>query len=137
MGSNEFSEKLVNLNKQKDIEKYDLGEYTYDDIINELSRPLRDIRDNYPAPILKNDILHLEDLKPGMMLQGTVRSIVDFGAFVDIGLKNDGLVHKSKMSLTKINHPLEIVSVGQIVNVYVLEVLLDKQRVQLSLIKQN
>lgn len=137
MGSNEFSEKLVNLNKQKDIEKYDLGEYTYDDIINELSRPLRDIRDNYPAPILKNDILHLEDLKPGMMLQGTVRSIVDFGAFVDIGLKNDGLVHKSKMSLTKINHPLEIVSIGQIVNVYVLEVLLDKQRVQLSLIKQN
>ncbi|MDD3383741.1 MAG: Tex family protein [Bacilli bacterium] len=137
MGSNEFLEKLVNLDKKKNIEKYNLGEYTYDDIINELSRPLRDIRDNYPAPILKSDILHLEDLKPGMMLQGTIRSIVDFGAFVDIGLKNDGLVHKSKMSLTKVNHPLEIVSVGQVVNVYVLEVLLDKQRVQLSLIKQN
>ena len=84
--------------------------------------------------ILKSDILHAEDLKPGMKLQGTVRSIVDFGCFVDIGLKNDGMVHKSKMSKQKVNHPLDIVNIGDIVTVYVLEIDKVKNRIALSLL---
>ena len=106
-----------------------------DDIIEEIKKPLRDIRDNYPTPVLKSDVLHIEDLVIGMELEGTVRSVVDFGAFVDIGLKNDGLVHKSKLSKNKINHPLDIVSVGDIIKVYVCDVDLDKNRVGLSLFK--
>ena len=113
-------------------EKYDLGTFSFNDIITELSKPLRDIRDDFPTPILKSDILHIEDLKLGMKLQGTIRSVVDFGAFVDIGLKNAGMIHKSKLAKTSINHPLEIVNVGDIVDVYVIEVNLETGRVGLS-----
>ena len=137
LGTSEFTNALDALKPNGLLEKYGIGEYSYNDIINELKRPLRDIRDDYPTPILKSDILHIEDLKPGMKLQGTVRSIVDFGCFVDIGLKNAGMVHKSKMSKTKVNHPLEIVNIGDIVTVYVLEVNLEKDRIALSLVNPN
>jgi uncharacterized protein len=112
-----------------------LGEYTLNDIVEELTKPLRDIRDDYPTPVLKSDVLHIEDLKIGMELEGSVRSVVDFGAFVDIGLHDDGLIHKSKLSRNKVNHPLDIVSVGDIVKVYVIDIDLKKNRVGLSLFK--
>ena len=88
-----------------------------------------------PRPILRNDVLKIEDLAVGMKLQGTVRNVVDFGAFIDIGLKNDGLVHISKMSKEYIKHPSEVVSVGDIVDCYVDEIHMDKNKVSLSLIK--
>ena len=88
-----------------------------------------------PRPILRNDVLKIEDLTVGMKLQGTVRNVVDFGAFIDIGLKNDGLVHISKMSKEYIKHPSEVVSVGDIVDCYVDEIHMDKNKVSLSLIK--
>ncbi len=137
IGSTELKIALDGLNQEELIEKYKIGPFTLKDILEELKRPLRDIRDNYPTPILRKEIMKIEDLKPGMQLQGTVRSIVDFGVFVDIGLKNDGMIHKSKLSLSRINHPLDVVAIGDIVHVYVLEVDLNKQRVSLSLLKQN
>lgn len=135
IGSEEINEVLEKCSVDSLSSKYDLGTYTLSDIIEEIKKPLRDIRDNYPTPVLKSDVLHIEDLTIGMELEGTVRSVVDFGAFVDIGLKNDGLVHKSKLSKNKINHPLDIVSVGDIIKVYVCDVDLDKNRVGLSLFK--
>ncbi len=135
IGSEEINKALDNYSLENLANKYSLGTYTLSDIIEEIKKPLRDIRDNYPAPVLKSDILHIEDLRIGMELEGTVRSVVDFGAFVDIGLKNDGLIHKSKMSENKINHPLDVVSVGDIVKVYVCDIDLEKNRVGLSLLK--
>ena len=135
IGSKEFSDKLSTLDISSLKEQYNLGTYTISDIIGELEKPLRDIRDEYPSPILKSNVLNLEDLSIGMKLEGTIRSIVDFGAFVDIGLKNDGLIHKSKMAKHWINHPLEVVSVGDIVDVYVIDIDLNKKRVGLSLLK--
>lgn len=134
IGSDEFNEKLSSLIIKDLAAKYNIGEYSLTDIIEELKKPLRDIRDEYPTPLLKKDILHIEDLKEGMVLQGSVRSIVDFGAFVDIGLKNDGMIHKSKMG-QKVNHPLDILSIGDIVTVKVINVDLDKKRVGLELVK--
>ena len=131
LGKESFNEKVNNLTED-DFAKYDIGVYSYLDIKEELTRPLRDIRDDYPTPTLRKDVLHIEDLTKGMRLQGTVRSVVDFGAFVDIGLKNAGMIHKSKLSKTPINHPLEIVNVGDIVDVYVIEVNLETGRVGLS-----
>lgn len=132
LGKDSFNEK-VNLLTEEDFAKYDIGVYSYLDIKEELTRPLRDIRDDYPTPTLRRDVLHIEDLTIGMKLQGTVRSVVDFGAFVDIGLKNAGLIHKSKFTKSAINHPLEIVNVGDIVDVYVVEVNVETGRVGLSL----
>ena len=134
IGSERLNEILTNVDNTT-IKNSDLGEYTLADAIEELKKPLRDIRDNYPAPILKSDILHIEDLHVGMELEGTIRSVVDFGAFVDIGLHNDGMIHKSKMSNNKIGHPLDVVSVGDIVKVYVIDVDVKKERVGLSLVK--
>ena len=136
LGSEEFSARLENINN-KIAEKYDLGEFSFDDIIAELSKPLRDIRDDFPTPILKSDILHIEDLRIGMKLQGTVRNISDFGVFVDIGLKNDGMIHRSKLSKTRISHPSEVVSINDIIDVYVIDVNLEKKRVGLSLFNIN
>ena len=93
------------------------------------------ILENHYAPLLRNDVLEIEDLKPGMELQGTVRNVVDFGAFVDIGVKQDGLVHISKLSDKFVKHPSEIVSVGDIVKVWILDVDVQKERIQLSMIK--
>ena len=111
-----------------------IGELTLTDIVKELEKPSRDPRDEMPMPILRSDVLSMEDLKPDMELKGTVRNVVDFGAFIDIGLKNDGLVHISKMSKQRIKHPLDVLSIGDIVEVNVIDVDLKKNRVSLSMI---
>ena len=115
-------------------EQTNIGEPTLRDIIDALIRPERDLRDELPKPLLKKGILKLEDLKRGMELEGTVRNVVDFGAFIDIGVKQDGLVHISKMSNQFVKHPLDIVSVGQIVKVWVDAVDMKKGRVALSML---
>ena len=111
--------------------------YTLEDVIKCLKSPNRDPRDEMPQPILKSDVLELEDLKVGMKLQGTVRNVVDFGAFIDIGLHEDGLVHISKITNKYIKHPSEVLSVGDIVDCYVDEIKKDKKKVSLSLLKPN
>ncbi len=124
-------------NKVKDMVKVaneiGVGEMTLEDIIKELEKPGRDPRDEMPKPILRTDVLSMEDLKPGMVLKGTVRNVIDFGAFVDIGVHQDGLVHISQMSYKRINHPLEAVSVGDIVDVKVMSVDIAKNRIQLTM----
>ncbi len=137
IGTNDIQKKLENINKEEIIKNIGIDKYTLDDIIECLEKPNRDPRDMLPKPILKSDILHLEDLRVGMKLQGTVRNVVDFGAFVDIGIKNDGLIHISKMSNNYIKHPSEILSVGDIINVYVDDINLEKQKVSLSLKENN
>lgn len=112
-------------------------EYTIADIIKSLQKPNRDPRDDMPKPLLKSDILEIKDLKIGMKLQGTVRNVIDFGAFVDIGLHNDGLVHISKMTDKYIKHPSEVVSVGDIVDCYVIDINAEKEKVSLSLLEPN
>ena len=112
-----------------------IGELTLDDIIKELEKPARDPREDMPAPILRTDVMEMEDLQDGMVLKGTVRNVIDFGAFVDIGVHQDGLVHISQLTNKKfIKHPLEVVSVGDIVEVKVLSVDLKRKRIQLSMI---
>ena len=112
-----------------------IGEVTLDDIIKELEKPARDPRDEMPKPILRTDVLEMKDLTEGMVLKGTVRNVIDFGAFVDIGVHQDGLVHISQITNKKfIKHPLEVVSVGDVVEVKVLSVDLDRKRIQLSMI---
>lgn len=127
---------------KKDLDKIDIfkiskelniGELTLKDIIEELKRPGRDIRSDMPKPILRSDILSIEDLKVGMTLKGTVRNVVDFGAFVDIGIKNDGLVHISQISNKYIKHPSEVLKVSDIVDVKILEIDLEKQKVKLTM----
>ena len=110
------------------------GEETVKDIIASLQKPGRDLRDSMPAPLLCQDVMKIDDLKPGMKLQGTVRNVVDFGAFVDIGVKHDGLVHVSKMSKQFIKDPRAAVSVGDIVDVWIDDVDLKRQRIQLTMI---
>ena len=122
IGKKEILPKLENLNKEDIVNKLNIDKYTLDEILENLKKPNRDPRDNIEAPILKSDILHIEDLKVGMKLQGTVRNVVDFGCFVDIGIKNDGLVHISKITDKYIKHPSEVVSVGDIVDVYVSDI---------------
>ena len=116
--------------------KLEIGEITLCDILSELEKPGRDPRQDMPAPILRSDVLSMEDLTPGMKLKGTVRNIVDFGAFVDIGVHQDGLVHISRMSSRFIRHPLEAVSVGDIVDVTVLDVDIRKKRISLSMVEK-
>ena len=115
-----------------------IGEITLTDILKELEKPARDPRENMPAPILRSDVLNMEDLKPGMILKGTVRNVIDFGVFVDIGVHQDGLVHISQITDRFIKHPLEAVSVGDIVDVQVLSVDVTKKRISLTMrINQN
>lgn len=127
--------------KKQDINKLssslNADYYTVEDIVKELLNPGLDPRDELEAPILKSDILHIEDLKEGMELQGTVRNVASFGAFVDIGLHDDGLIHISKMSKSFVKNPNDIVHVGDIITCYVDSIDLNKQKVQLSLIKNN
>ena len=113
----------------------EIGEITLKDIIDSLMKPGRDPRDELPKPLLKQDILKMEDLSKGMELQGTVRNVVDFGAFVDIGVKQDGLVHKSKLTNSFVKHPLDVVSVGDVVTVWVDDIDLKKQRVALTMLQ--
>ena len=125
--------KLKGVNVAKMAKELDIGEMTLGDIIEELSRPGRDPREDMPKPILRSDVLKLEDLKEGMVLSGTVRNVIDFGAFVDIGVKHDGLVHISEMSDKYIKNPSDIVSVGDIVKVKVIKIDKERQKVGLSM----
>ena len=114
-------------------EELGIGAMTLEDIVKELQKPGRDPREDMPKPILRSDVLSMEDLKPGMVLKGTVRNVIDFGAFVDIGVHQDGLVHISEICDRFIRHPLEAVSIGDIVDVQVLSVDFKKQRIQLTM----
>ena len=133
LGTDSLKEKLKNIDKNELKEKLDIDIYTLDDIIKNLEKPLLDPRDELVKPILKSDILTIDNLTPGMTLEGTVRNVVDFGAFVDIGLKNDGLIHISNMSNSYVKHPSDILSVGDIIKCKVLEVNKEKNKVALTL----
>jgi len=137
MNTEKFKETLSQLDISKLATELNTDNYTLEDIIKELLNPGLDPRDELEAPILKSDILHIEDLKIGMELQGTVRNVASFGAFVDIGLHDDGLIHISKMSKSFVKNPNDIVHVGDIITCYVDNVDLEKQKVQLTLIKNN
>lgn len=137
IGTNKLIDKLENIDIEEYRQKLNTDTYTLEDVIKSLKSPTRDPRDDMPQPILKSDILELKDLKVGMCLQGTVRNVVDFGAFIDIGLHEDGLVHISKITNKFIKHPSEILSVGDIVDCYVEEIKEDKGKVSLSLLKPN
>ena len=126
-------EKLKSIDISKEAKELEIGELTLKDIIDELSKPGRDPRDEMPKPILRQDVLKFEDLKEGMILPGTVRNVIDFGAFVDIGVKYDGLVHISEMSDKYIKNPSEIVSVGDIVKVKVIKIDMERHKVGLSM----
>ncbi len=129
----ELQNKLKNVDVKQTAKELEIGEMTLADIIAELSKPGRDPREDMPKPILRSDVLKLEDLKEGMVLTGTVRNVIDFGAFVDIGVKHDGLVHISEMSDKFIKNPSEIVSVGDIVKVKVIKIDTERQKVGLSM----
>lgn len=135
LGTEQLKEKIAEVKLDEAAQQLDIGPITLQDIIDQLTRPERDPRDEVPKPLLKTDVLKLEDLKQGMELQGTVRNVVDFGAFVDIGVKQDGLVHISKLSNRFVKHPLDVVSVGDIVTVWVDSVDQAKGRVALSMLK--
>lgn len=134
VGANKCEEALKDVNIKTLSEQLGIGEVTVKDIVDTLMKPTRDPRDAFPQPLLKTDVLKMEDLKVGMELQGTVRNVVDFGAFVDIGVKQDGLVHISKLQKRRIKHPLEVVSLGDIVTVWVEKVEVDKGRISLTMI---
>lgn len=133
IGTEELKAKLAAVEVEAMAAKLDVGAPTLRDIIDSLQRPGRDPRDELPPPIFHTDVLDIEDLKPGMELQGTVRNVVDFGAFVDIGIKNDGLVHISQLSDRFVKHPTEVVAVGDTVKVWVIGVDLKKGRVSLTM----
>ena len=128
-----IKEELNKLDVKKISEELEVGEMTLKDIIEELSKPGRDPREEMPKPILRQDVLKLEDLKEGMVLTGTVRNVIDFGAFVDIGVKHDGLVHISELSESYVKNPSDIVSVGDVVKVKVIGIDYDRQKVKLSM----
>jgi uncharacterized protein len=137
LGSDMLKSALQGLDLKSVSTQLSIGELTLKDIIDALVRPERDPRDDLPRPLLKKDVLKLEDLKPGMELQGTVRNVVDFGAFIDIGVKQDGLVHISKLRKQFVKHPMDIVSVGDVVTVWVDSVDMKKGRVALTMISPN
>ncbi len=134
LGEPAVSSALSQLNLAQEAESIGVGAATLKDIIKGLETPGRDLRDEMPAPLLRKDVLTMEDLKPGMKLQGTVRNVVDFGVFVDIGVKQDGLVHISKMSRTFVKDPSKVASVGDIVTVWIDSVDLDRHRIQLTMV---
>ena len=129
----ELKSKLANINIGNVSKELGIGEMTLKDIIDELSKPGRDARDEMPKPILRSDVLKFEDLRDGMILTGTVRNVIDFGAFVDIGVKHDGLVHISEMSNSFVKNPSDIVSIGDIVKVKIIGIDTDRQKVKLSM----
>lgn len=135
LGTEKLISSLEQLNITEISKQLNTDIYTLEDIVTSLKKPNRDPRDEMPKPILKSDILKLEDLKVGMKLQGTVRNVAPFGVFIDIGLKNDGLAHISKLANYYVKDPMDVVSVGDIVDCYVDEILLDKKKVSLSLIE--
>ncbi|MGX7111861.1 Tex family protein [Gemella cuniculi] len=135
VGTEEFSKKIEVLDKHDLAEKLEIGIETLEDIIKDLKQPLRDERESFAKPLLKSDILSIDDLKIGVKLAGTVRNITQFGAFVDIGLKQDALIHISKISKKYIKNPLDILSVGEIVDVYVIDIDTKRGRVALAMFK--
>ncbi|TVP90693.1 MAG: RNA-binding transcriptional accessory protein [Alkalibacterium sp.] len=137
IGSDDLKARIKLVDEEKLLEETGLGQETYKDIVKALLAPGRDMRDDMPAPLLRTDVLSMEDLKEGMELEGTVRNVVDFGAFVDIGVKQDGLVHISKLSNSFIKHPKDVVSVGDIVKVWIDSVDLKKGRIGLSMVSDK
>ena len=137
LGTDLMKEKLAGINKEELSKKLDIDKYTLDDILDAFVAPLRDIRDTYDGLKLRSDIMHFEDIKIGDELDGTVRNVVDFGVFVDCGVKYDGLVHISKMSTNKVNHPSDLVGVGDSVHVYVIDIDYNKHKMALSMVKQK
>ncbi|GFR35897.1 Tex family protein [Thermobrachium celere] len=129
----DIDERLKNYGEEKIAKEINIGIPTLQDIVKELKKPGRDIRDELEKPIFRSDVLKMEDLKPGMVLKGTVRNVADFGAFVDIGVHQDGLVHKSEISDSYVKHPADFVKVGQIVDVKVLDVDLERKRIALTM----
>ena len=124
---------LASIDVPKVAKELGVGELTLQDIIDDISKPGRDPREEMPKPILRTDVLKFEDLREGMILPGTVRNVIDFGAFVDIGVKHDGLVHISEMSESYVKNPSDIVSVGDIVKVKVIGIDQERQKVKLSM----
>jgi len=137
IGTDKLKEKLKDFDINSYVEKLKIDKYTLTDIVEDLEKPSRDPRDNMPKPLLKSDVLSLDDLTIGMKLQGTVRNVVDFGAFIDIGLHNDGLVHISKITNRYIKHPSEVLSVGDIIDCYVLDINKEKEKVSLTLLEEG
>ena len=137
IGSEELVNKLRDFNIDKESELLGIDKYTLKDIIDDLSKPNRDPRDSMPKPILKSDVINIDQLHIGEKMQGTVRNVVDFGVFIDIGVHNDGLAHISKLSKNYIKHPSEVVSVGDIVDCYVISIDKEKEKVGLSLLKED
>lgn len=137
IGSKELQEALENIDLKEIAKELDIGELTLADIIEALQRPERDPRDDFPQPLLQQNIITLEDLRPGMEMQGTVRNVVDFGAFVDIGVGQDGLVHISKLATKYVEHPMDIVQVGDVVTVWVENVDPERRRIALTMIKES
>ena len=135
VGTNDLINKLENIDINNLVKELNTDIYTLEDVVASLKKPNRDPRDEMPQPLLKSDVLDINDLTVGMKLQGTVRNVVDFGAFIDIGLHEDGLVHISKITDKYIKHPSEVLSVGDIVDCYVDEIKLDKKKVSLSLME--
>lgn len=136
IGTDKIKEIFKNVDTEKTSQELNTDMYTLEDIVKSLISPLRDPRDELKAPILKSDILTIDDLSIGMELEGTVRNVIDFGAFIDIGLKNDALVHISEITDKFIKHPSEVLNVGDIVKCYVLGIDKDKKRVSLTLKSQ-
>ncbi len=134
IGTDELKDAIKKANRKELFEGLGIGEFTFNDILDAFIAPLRDPRDEFDKPILKQGVIDLSQLKPGMELQGTIRNVVDFGVFVDCGVHEDGLVHISKISKKHIKHPLDVVSVGQIVTVWVVSVDLRKNRLELTMI---
>lgn len=135
IGTPELKEKLERLSIPEIAEQINIGEPTLRDIIDAFIRPMRDPRDDVPKPILRSDVLKIEDLKNGMKLEGTIRNIVDFGAFVDIGVGEDGLVHISKLADRFIKHPLDVVKIGDVVTVWIEDVDIERGRISLTMIE--
>ena len=131
----ELNTRFEGFGAEKAAEFCGVGVPTLQDVVKELLKPGRDPRDDLPAPILRTDVLEMKDLKPGMVLSGTVRNVIDFGVFVDIGVHQDGLVHISQVATHKVRHPSEVVKVGDIVKVMVLDV--DEKRKRISLTMKN
>ena len=137
LGSNDLIRKVNSSDHEKISEELNIPQTTVEDILKAFVAPSRDPRDEFPQPILKSNLLTLEDLKPGMKLEGTVRNITDFGAFVDVGIHESGLVHISKMSKRRIAHPSEIMKVGDIISVWVIEADINRKRLALTMIEPS
>lgn len=137
IGTEKLREKLKDMDEPSIAEEIGIGALTLKDILDALKRPERDPRDDFPQPLLRKNVLSMEDLEPGMELEGTVRNVVDFGVFVDIGVKQDGLVHISKMADHYVKHPMDIASVGDVVTVWVEQVDVEKGRISLTMVQKK